>query len=194
MTGSIRDVEVPGIRTIERGVLTKTGPEIRREAGGPGAGAIKGTTAKIARLTEGTEKRQTKEDGEAEAEAQTAMRTREEGATEAQTPEGAEGRARPETDGVPQDQTARKAKKARGRDLAPARTVTDHPESINAEVFLLVLQYIHILNFIFSFSSGLSHIHYSVKSLQGSSKLWLKRSLDFWDQLRKCFLSALLYN
>lgn len=73
MTGSIGDVGVPGRRNIERGVLTKTRPEIRREAGGPGAGAIGGTTAKTARLTEGTETRQTKEDGEAEA--QTATRT-----------------------------------------------------------------------------------------------------------------------
>lgn len=75
MTGSIRDVGVPGIRNIERGVLTKTRPESRGEAGGPGAGAIEGTTAKTARLTEGTETRRTKEDGEAEAEAQTATRT-----------------------------------------------------------------------------------------------------------------------
>lgn len=123
MTGRIRDVEVPGIRNIERGVLTETRRESHREAGGPGVGAVKGTTAKIARLIEGTEKPQTKEDGEAEA--QTATRTREEGATEAQTPEEAEGTARPETDGVPQDQTVQKAKKARGRDQAPARTVTD---------------------------------------------------------------------
>lgn len=64
---------VPGIRNIARGVLTKTRPEIRREAGGPGAGAIEGTTAKIARLTEGIETGQTKEDGGAEA--QTATRT-----------------------------------------------------------------------------------------------------------------------
>lgn len=67
------------------------------------------------------------------------MWTREEGATEAQTPEGAEGTAHPETDGVPQDQTVQKAKKARGRDLAPARTVTNIQK-------LLLLQYIQILN------------------------------------------------
>lgn len=141
MTGRIRDMEVPGIRNTERGVLTGTRPEIHREAGGPGVGAIKGTTAKIARLTEGTEKAQTKEDGEAEA--QTATRTREEGATEVQTPEGAEGTARPETDGVPPDQTAQKAKKARGRGPAPARTVTDILRLCVQLVVRLLLQYTH---------------------------------------------------
>lgn len=123
VTGRIRDVEDPGIGNIERGVLTEARRGIHREAGGPGVGAIKGTAAEIARLTEGTEKAQTKEDGGAEA--QTVTRTREEGATEAQNPEGAEGTARPETDGVPQDLTVQKAKKARERDQAPARTVTD---------------------------------------------------------------------
>lgn len=178
-------MEVPGIRTIGRGVPTETRPEIHREAGGPGVGAIRETTAKIARLIEGTEKPPTKED--AEAEAQTATRTREEGATEAQTREGAEGTARPETDEVPQDQTVQKAKKGRGRDLAPARTLTD----INAAAFLLLLQCRHILNFFFSFQRGLSHVHHSVKSFQESSKLWLKCRLDFSDPPRKCFLAFL---
>lgn len=120
--GRIREEEVPGMRNIKR-VLTETRPEIHREAGGLGVGAIDGTTAKITRLIEGTEKPHTKDEGEAEA--STATRTREEGATEAQTPGGAEGTAPPETGGVPQDPTVQKAKKARGRDLALARTVTD---------------------------------------------------------------------
>lgn len=121
VTGSGRGGELPGRRSIERGVETEAGPEIHREAGGPEVGATEGSTAKIGHLIEGTEEAQPKEDGEA----QTATMAREKGAAGAQIPDGAGGTARPGTDGVPQGQTVQKAKKGRDPAPAPALTVTD---------------------------------------------------------------------
>lgn len=149
-------------------MLTETGPEIHREAGGPEVGAIKGTTAKIGHLVEETGKAQTKEDGEAGA--QTATGTREKGAAGAQTPEGAEVTARPETDGVPEGQTVQEVKKGRDPDPAPAPALT----------------VTEILKFAFRCSSCSSFSH-------SSPELWLKRRLNFSGRPGwKCFLSALL--
>lgn len=181
MTGSVRGGELPGRRNIEPGVETETGPEIHRGAGAPEVGATEGTTARIGHLIEGTEEAQPKEDGEA----RTVTEAREKGAA------GAEGTARPETDGVPQGQTVQKAKKGRDPDPAPALTVTD----------ILKLQ---TQKFAFHCSSmytccsssrrGISHTHHSVKSFPKSAGHWpMQRRLVFSAQSKcKCFLSALL--
>lgn len=150
VTGRTRGGRLPGRRNVERGVQTETRPEIRTEAGGPGVAATDGTTAKIAPLIDGTENPRIKEDGGAGA--QTATGTG--GGGEAQAPDGAEGTARPETGGVPQDQTVPEAKRARGRDPAPAPA----PAPTVTEVFPLLPRDVSILNVIqkgtFSHSSS----------------------------------------
>lgn len=135
-TGGAGSGARPGTKNAEQEVRTETGPETRTEAGDPGVAVTRETAAKIARLTEGTERLQTK--GGDIAAARIAIETGR--GTEALILNGAEGKVRLglEKGGAPsnQDLIVRKAKTETGtRGTAPAQVPAQAQTATNVFKF-----------------------------------------------------------
>lgn len=170
-TGGAGGEAHPETRNAEQEVQTETSPETRTEAGDPGVG-VRETAAKIGRLTEGTERLQTKE-GDIAA-VPIAIETGRGRATEAQTLNGAEGKVLLglEKGGAPsnQDLIVRKARTETGaRGTAPARIPAQAQTATNVLKFRVssphfVPTVYEVCNTSSPFNVGLHHIHQSVQT------------------------------
>lgn len=138
--GRTRIEEHPEIRNVEQEAQTGTSVEIRTEAGDPGVGAIRETTAKTGHLIEGTETEKLQAKGGDTAAVLTATETRDGGVGKAQIPNGAgrEASPDPEREEAPsnRDQTVQKARGISPA-LVQALTATDIQKEQIFEVLIL---------------------------------------------------------